>query len=232
MTVELHEFSGRGELAEALADAVLHRMRQALDDHDVVHMAVSGGTTPHCFFQALSKRPFAWDKVCITLVDERWVPDTDSRSNARMVRGQLLQNHASIAEFHDLYCGTKTPEQGVNETMRLVGGIAYSLDVAVLGMGLDGHTASLFPAGDRLTQALDPRSAMIFVPMNAPDLEDARLTMTVPGLLNADALFLHIEGPEKRAVLDEALKEGPIEDMPVRALINHPEKIVSVYWTA
>ena len=178
----------------------------------------------------MSNRPFAWDKVDITLVDERWVPESDARSNARAVRAQLLKNHAAAATFHGLYNSAKLSPDGVRQTLRQAGGCAELLDVAILGMGMDGHTASLFPAGDNLAEAIDPRTGAIFLPMRAANLDEPRITMTVPVLLNAGSLFLHIEGGDKRAVLEQALRPGPVEDMPVRALINHAGKTVSVFW--
>lgn len=231
MTTTFHEWSDRDALAHGLADAILRLLRNALNDHGVAHLAVSGGSTPRRFFEVLSNRPFEWDKVSILLVDERWVPDTDARSNARTVRESLMQDQAAIAEFQPLYNDAATAEAGVAETMRLAGGVAYSVDALVLGMGLDGHTASLFPGGDNLKKALDPAGTDIFLPMNAPHLDESRITMTLPVLLNAGALFLHIEGQEKRAVLEKAQQDGAIEDMPIRAVINHPEKPVSVFWT-
>jgi len=232
VSAEFRQFSGRGPLAKALADAVMRRLQAAVDQRGIACLAVSGGSTPAMFFGLLSERPFAWDKVRITLVDERWVPEDDARSNALMVKTLLLQNQAAAATFVPLHNAAATPELGVRETKRMAGGIAENLDVAILGMGTDGHTASLFPAGDRLTEAVDPRCRALFLAMNAPGLDTPRITMTAPVLLNARALFLHIEGTEKRAVLDKALQDGPVAEMPIRALINHPEKSVSVFWAA
>ena len=230
MSIELHEFEDRQSLAEALSDAVLHALQYGLNTRGFAFLAVSGGSTPAVFFQELSNRPFSWDRVSVTLVDERWVPEQSARSNAGAVRRTLLTNAAAAATFRGLHNDAPTPEEGARETWKTAGGIAEFLDIAVLGMGTDGHTASLFPKGDNLDRALDPRGKDIFLPMNVPGLDEARITLTLPVLLRTTSLILHIEGAEKRAVLERALQDGPVEEMPVRALVRHDQKPISVFW--
>jgi len=223
-------FPDRGGLAESLAHDVVDRLQAGIRHRGVANLAVSGGTTPRLFFETLSRQRLAWDRVRITLVDERWVPESDPRSNARNVKTHLVKNRAANAVFRTLYSGSKTPEDGLAKTVQVCGDIAKTLDVAVVGMGLDGHTASLFPRGDTLGAAMDPETDALFLPMRAPHLDESRITMTVPVLINATALFLHIEGSDKRAVLETALQDGPVEDMPIRALVRDAEKTVPVYW--
>lgn len=230
MSVAWHTFSDRRDLAASLADAVAENLDAGIRRRGFANLAVSGGTTPRLFFETLSTRHVAWDRIRITLVDERWVPESDPRSNARNVKTILVKNRAAAAVFRTLYSGSKTPEDGLTKTVQVCGDIAKSLDVAVVGMGLDGHTASLFPRGDMLGAAMDPETDALFLPMRAPHLDESRITMTVPVLINATALFLHIEGADKRAVLEKALQDGPIEDMPIRALVRASEKAVPVYW--
>lgn len=230
MSVAWHTFSDRKDLAAGLADTVADHLEAGLRRRGFANLAVSGGTTPRLFLETLSTRQLAWDRIRVTLVDERWVPETDPRSNARNVKMLLVKNQAAVAVFRTLYSDSKTPEDGLAETVQVCGDIAKTLDVAVVGMGLDGHTASLFPNGDTLGAAIDPDTDALFLPMRAPHLDESRLTMTVPVLLNATALLLHIEGADKRAVLDQALQEGPAEDMPIRALVRAANKIVPVYW--
>lgn len=230
MSVAWQIFPDRGELTARLADDVAERLEAGIRQRGFANLAVSGGTTPRLFFEALSARRLAWDRVRITLVDERWVPESDPRSNARNVKMLLVRNRAAAAEFRTLYSGSKTPEAGLAKTVQDCGDIAKTLDVAIVGMGLDGHTASLFPRGDTLGAALDPETDALFLPMHAPYLDESRITMTVPVLINATALFLHIEGVDKRAVLETALQDGPVEDMPIRALVRADEKTVPVYW--
>ncbi len=151
-----------------------------------------------------------WNKISVTLVDERQVPETSPRSNARLVRENLLQDRAAQAEFKAISAETR-------------------IDVAILGMGADGHTASFFPGGDNLAMALDPGGKQRITTMSAPGAGEPRLTFTLPALLEASLLCLHIEGQDKRGVLDKALGAGPVEAMPVRAFLRSP-KPLTLYW--
>ena len=99
-----------------------------------------------------------------------------------------------------------------------------------LGMGTDGHTASFFPGGDNLDAATDPATDVLFMPMTAPGAQETRITMTLPAIVSAKYLVLHIEGEEKRRVYEEALKDGPANDMPIRHVLRHPDAKLHVYW--
>ena len=179
-------------------------------------LAVSGGSTPKLFFEKLSQMDIPWTNVTVTLVDERQAPESSERSNARLVRGSLLQNQAAAAKFVPLY---QNPEALKIE----------KLDVVVLGMGLDGHTASFFPGGNTLAAGLDSKGSARIIDISAPGSGEPRLTFTLPVLLGAKKLILHIEGTDKRKVLDKALGEGTIEEMPVRAVLRS-EAPVALYW--
>lgn len=209
-------FEAREALAEGLARDVGDELARAIEAKGKATLAVSGGTTPKLFFEKLSQADIPWSRVSVTLVDERQVPETSERSNARLVRQHLLQNKAAAARF--------VPLVDNPDAARLP-----AFDVAVLGMGNDGHTASFFPGGDNLDEAIDPLAFAKIVPMNAPDAGEPRLTFTLPMLLRAGRLALHIEGAEKKQVLKQALAEGPPEDMPVRAVLRSAAP-VTLYW--
>lgn len=209
-------FDTRAALAEGLARDVAEELRRAIAAKGKAVLAVSGGSTPKLFFETLSAMELPWARVSVTLVDERQVPEESERSNARLVRAHLLKDKAAAAAFVPLF-GNPQAEH------------VAPLDVAVLGMGNDGHTASFFPGGDRLAEALDPRSAETLIALSAPGAGEPRLTFTLPVLLAAGRLFLHIEGAEKRQVLAAALGDGPAEDMPVRAVLRSSAP-VTLYW--
>lgn len=209
-------FESRGSLASALAADVANALRHHVISKGRACLAVSGGSTPKLFFETLSQFDIPWNKITITLVDERQVPETSLRSNAKLVRDSLLQNRAEAAEFIPLF---ENPDAEH----------APPLDVVVLGMGSDGHTASFFPGGDHLAEAIDPRTEMRVIEISAPSAGEPRLTFTLPALLDASLLCLHIEGQEKRNVLDKALAEGPIAAMPVRAILRS-KKPLTLYW--
>ena len=155
--IKRHEFANPTVLAAALAQSVADDLRAALQARDGASLALSGGNTPKAFMQALARQPLDWSRIAVTLVDERWVPENHPRSNAHLLRENLLQGPASAATFLPLYRATPEPEAALDELERdLATSLPWPLDVAVLGMGEDGHTASFFPGGDRLAQALDP----------------------------------------------------------------------------
>ena len=230
LNVTNHSFTDCHALAVALAERVADQLRASLVERDVALLAVSGGRTPLHFFEQLSQAALDWPKVQITLVDERWVDEQDPRSNARLLREHLLRHAAAAARFVPLYTGAATPEAGQEEANRRVHALPLPFDVVVLGMGMDGHTASFFPGGDQLESALDPRRPPGVVSMRAPDAGEPRITLTLSALLQTRQLFLHIEGEAKREVLAQArLGLGDAAHYPVRAVFAHSPVPVSVY---
>lgn len=209
-------FGGRERLAWHLASDAARTLRGVIAESGKAVLAVSGGATPRLFFEKLSEMGIAWNQVTVTLVDERQVAETSERSNARLVRECLLRNKAAEARFVPLFQNPDAAELA-------------QLDVVVLGMGNDGHTASFFPGGGNLAEALDAGTPKRIIEMTAPGAGEPRLTFTLPMLLGAKSLMLHIEGVEKRKVLDRALAEGPVEDMPVRAVLRAATPI-TLYW--
>ncbi len=209
-------FDTREALAEGLARDVADELARAIEAKGKATLAVSGGSTPKLFFGKLSSIDIPWARVSVTLVDERQVPDTSERSNARLVRTHLLQNKAAAAHFIPL-AGNPEAEK------------APPFDVAILGMGNDGHTASFFPGADRLAEALDENTTNRLIELTAPGAGEPRLTFTLPVLQSASRLKLHIEGVEKKDVLRKALQNGPREEMPVRALLRSAAPL-TLYW--
>lgn len=221
------EFRDKDQLAEALAEAVATDLKSGVKARGAASLAVSGGSTPARFFRALSARAdVPWDKVTITLVDERWVDESSDRSNARLVKANLLTGRAAAASFVPLYQGGTEPDAyaaGLAQRQ-----VPAPLDAAILGMGNDGHTASFFPGGDTLDEALTGEGPVVAI--RAPGAGEPRVTLTLKVLLASRALYLHIEGNEKVATLDTAEAEGPIEDMPVRAILRQTQTPLTIYW--
>ncbi len=216
MITQRHVFENGAKLASALAEHVADLLNQAIAKNGKAILAVSGGTTPKPFFQALSAVNLPWGEVEVTLVDERQVPDDSPRSNAKLVKEGLLQDKAAAAKFVPLFQNPKAADLG-------------AFDIAILGMGNDGHTASFFPGGDHLKAALDLNGQAALIDMNAPGAGEPRLTFTLPRLLAATTLILHIQGADKMAVLDKALSGTDVLEMPVRAVLLAP-KPIDLYW--
>jgi 6-phosphogluconolactonase len=229
LQIQLHPFPDGDAVAQALAQAVADDLRAALALRGEASVALSGGTTPRRFLQALSRQPMDWANVTVTLVDERWVDERHERSNARLVKEHLLQEAAAGARFVPLYRPAASPDQVLAD---VTAALPATLDVAVLGMGGDGHTASFFPGGDRLAEAMDPDAPERVLPMLAPGAGEPRITLTLPVLREAGRLYLHIEGGEKRQVLQLALSgQGAGAGYPIRAVLQALRAPLQVYLT-
>ncbi|RVB76316.1 MULTISPECIES: 6-phosphogluconolactonase [unclassified Mesorhizobium] len=223
-----HAFAGRQDLAAALAGHVAGRLTNAIAERGTGLLAVSGGTTPARFFASLSNIPIAWNKVTVTLVDERCVPASSPRSNAGLVAANLLQNAAAAARFVPLYEEAATIEDASESDSRMLRSLPWPLDVVVLGMGTDGHTASFFPDADDLAKLLDPSSTRIVLPVHATSAGEPRLTLALARLVEAGFIALHIEGEDKRKAFESAMASATRK--PIRAVLDAAERPVEVFW--
>lgn len=220
----LHAFADPAELARALAGRVADELAAAIHARGRALLAVSGGRTPARFLAELSKARLGWGAVDVTLADERWVPPDDERSNERLLRCHLLVGAAAAARFVPLWRAGLAPESAA-AALELEFAARLPFDVLVLGMGDDGHTASLFPGGDHLEAALAPRGARRLLPMRAPGVPEARISFTLPALAAARSLHLHIEGEAKQAVLRDALRDGELPIARVLAARDRPVEL-------
>lgn len=215
----LTEYQDRQAQARALADTVARQLTRAIGEHGKATLCVPGGNTPAAFLRALAGEAVDWTRLTVLLNDERWVPPDHERSNARLLRETLLKGAASVARYVPLWCNTPTPEEGLAQ---LEPGVrtALPIDVLVLGMGNDGHTASLFPGADRLAEALDPDCPAALMAMRAPGAIEPRITLTLPVLLAARETHLLIAGRDKRDTLERVSADGPVAEAPVRAILK------------
>lgn len=217
-------------LARALAADVARALRAGVDGAGAAALAVSGGRTPVRFFEALAYEALPWSRISVTLVDERWVPESSSRSNAALVRRHLLQGPAEAACFVPLFTGDSSPQGGLARAQARLAALPQPFAAVVLGMGEDGHTASFFPGARNLDQMLDPDGSALLAAVDAPDAQEPRLTLTLPPLLAARTLALHIEGAAKRVVLCTARAPGSIAELPIRAVLRHAARPLDVFW--
>jgi len=222
-----YEFSEAADCSVALAATVAQRLAHALERDGQAVLAVSGGKSPVPFFHALRSQPLDWSRVVITLVDERFVPADHPDSNAALVREHLLQDAAAAARFLPLVgaASDAAAELAAANTAYL------RPTVAVLGMGEDGHTASLFPGAAALADGLDmTRSQPLLTvqPLTAPHL---RVSMSKAALLACDSLILAIQGAGKRKVFDQAV-QGINDSLPISHFLLQTECPIDVYWTA
>ncbi|MFK8035080.1 MAG: 6-phosphogluconolactonase [Hyphomicrobiales bacterium] len=230
MTNTQMKLTDKDTLAEGLATKIAEALNAELQATGRALLAVSGGSTPKRFFERLSTKDIDWAGVTVTLVDERWVDESNDRSNGALVRANLLQNKAAVANFLPLYTGDSTPKEGVATLEASLSKLGQPITAAVLGMGNDGHTASFFPGGDELSAAIDLNNESNFITMQAPGAGEPRITFTLAALLKAGFLALHIEGEEKQKVLGQALAEGPAEEMPIRSVLRQDQTELTIFW--
>jgi len=224
----LNGFADREQLAAALAGRVAMRLTNAIAERGTALLAVSGGTTPAKFFAALSLIPIAWDKVTVTLIDERFVPPSSPRSNAALLMANLLRNKAAAARFVPLYHAASSIEAAAASDSDALQSLAWPLDVAVLGMGADGHTASFFPDAENLAELLDPSSRRIVLPVHAQSAGEPRLTLSMARIIAAGFIALHIEGEDKRTAFDGVMAADTKK--PIRRVLEAAPIPVEVFW--
>lgn len=221
MSPRITDFADREDLMDAVTLRVAGALGTALAARGSASLAVPGGTTPAPFLERLADAPLDWPRIAVLLTDERFVPEDDPRSNTALLRRTLLKGPAARARLVPMTLPGPAPEHVVP---RLVQGVEeiLPLDACVLGMGTDMHTASLFPGADRLAFALSPDAPPVLA-LRAPGVAEARITLTLPVLRGARALFLLITGADKRSALARAMAEGPAEAAPVRAVLDRAE---------
>jgi 6-phosphogluconolactonase len=224
--VSAHEFKNPVLLAEGLALNVAEQLRNAIDARGTATLVVSGGRSPVAFFQNLAKQGLDWSKVTITLADERWVPVEHADSNAGLLKQYLLQGPAAKAKFLSLYSAAANLEEAAEQADRLLGELP-AIDVLVLGMGDDGHTASLFPNSPNLTEALKADGTRRCWPMLAPTVPHQRLSMSRALLATANYTVLSIAGSSKLTTLSAALASDDVAAMPIRAFL---QPTLEIYW--
>jgi 6-phosphogluconolactonase len=228
--VHEHRFPDSTALANALSGEVKVDLDEAVAARKAASLVVSGGRTPLKLFQQLRREPADWKNIWVTLADERWVETTAEASNERLLREHLLLDHAAVARFVGLKNPAPTPEAGAEWSWRALSRVPRPFDVVVLGMGDDGHTASLFPGSLALARALDVTVPPGCVAVNALAAPHARMSLNLAALLDARRIVLHIEGDAKWQVYQRARMPGSVAELPVRAILHQKEVPVDVFW--
>lgn len=225
-SVTVREFKQPDVLATTLAAAVAERLRAAIAGQGQATLVVSGGRSPVAFFEALRQQKLGWQQVVVSLADERWVPVEHADSNAGLLRRHLLQGEAAKARFVGLYRPAASLEAAALAADEALAELP-PIDVLILGMGDDGHTASLFPDSPNLAEGLDLASERRCLPMLAPSVPHQRLSLTRRLLATAAFTVLSVQGPGKLATLRAALADDDLTQMPIRAFLHDP---LDIYW--
>lgn len=220
-----HEFPSADQCIQALAGDISARLDRSIQTTGRAGLAVSGGRSPRELFGALSLVDLAWEHVEITLVDERFVAPTDPDSNEGLVRSHLLQNKASRARFAGLISDPADLQASLDTANRQTG----DLTIVILGMGDDGHTASLFPGASQLKEGLSPTEQRRYIHVTPPSAAHERISMTLAAILSAQQIIVHIAGDHKRQIISKA-KEGMTPALPISYVIEQAKVPCDIYW--
>ena len=224
--VTAHTFKNPAVLAEGLAKAVAEQLNTAIKAQGVATLVVSGGRSPVAFFEHLRDQVLDWSKVVVSLADERWVPVEHADSNAGLLKRHLLQGPAAKARFVGLYNVAPSLADAAEQADRQLAELP-PIDVLILGMGDDGHTASLFPDSPNLVDALDISNSRRCWPMLAPTVPHQRLSMSRSLLASAKNTVLSIQGQAKLNILNDALAGTDVNALPIRAFL---QPTLEIYW--
>ena len=222
------EFETREAASIAAAKHIAECLTKRLDGAGEASLVVSGGTTPVQCFAALADISLPWASVHVLLSDERWVPATNCASNEKLVREKLVTNLASGAQFLP-YFQTDTDATARCETLgEEILSLPFPFACSLLGMGEDGHFASLFPDAVNVQVGLDTDSSTLCVPITTAASEHARISLTLAALSRSDQVIVLVFGDRKREVLAAAAEPG--SDLPVAKLLKQKRTPVAVYW--
>jgi 6-phosphogluconolactonase len=203
------------EASVVAATAIADWLVAGLAENDRASFIATGGSSPGEVYDLLSGLPLPWENISVTLSDERWVPPTSPDSNERLLRERLLVGEAASANLVPLWSLAPTPEDAA-ETAEVAVSHLLPADVVLLGMGEDGHIASLFPGNAMLEEGLDPLggSLVIAIPPGEPAPTRDRLSLTLYALQQAYLIVVLIRGETKRRVIESG------DDLPIHALLK------------
>jgi 6-phosphogluconolactonase len=227
----LRRFPDAASQAAAIAEELATTLRQGVAERGSASLVLSGGRTPELMLGLLATRPLPWAQVRITLADERFVAVSDPASNEHLVRTRLLRDAAGAARFYGLMSEAEDPPAAAAAAWTRLANIPRPFDVVVLGMGEDGHFASLMPGSAGLRTALTEEADPACIAVHPPLAPYERLSLNLPALLQSRSVRLQISGAAKWALYQRALAPGDREELPIRAVLRQSRVPVVVYWS-
>lgn len=212
-----------------------HHLTKSIDEKGFASFIVPGGTTPAPIFKKLSHLNLKWEKVSVIPSDERWIDVSSEQSNQRLIKENLLINEAKKSKFIGLKNNSPSAAEGEKITQEKLKQLDLPFNIVMLGMGNDGHFASLFPGCPQLSEALDIASEKLCSAINANGCSVAgefteRMSLTLSAILNSQLIIILITGKEKLKVMREAIKETNFMKKPIAALLTQTKTPVEVYW--
>jgi 6-phosphogluconolactonase len=211
------------EQSQHLAQTVADSLQQKINIKHCATLAVSGGSTPKRLFEILSEIDIQWQKVTISLVDDRWLSPRHEDSNQRLVEQNLLQNKANKANFISFFQPDTNAFDAISAINTKFSG--YRPDVILLGMGNDGHTASLFPCSQQITEGLSTKETYLAVEPTTAAY--TRVSLSANTISGAEHIFLQLKGDDKKATLQNALSGQDEKSMPIRRFLKSN---ITVLW--
>lgn len=221
-----HRFATREAASEAAADRLAELLQNRLENQPLASAVVCGGTTPGDCFEALSQCSLDWDRVRISLSDERWLSGDHEDSNEKLIRDSLLVGKAAAAELQPVYAEGVSRAERCDELQDPLPELPFSF--SLIGMGADGHFASLFPDAENLEFGLAVDSGRLYVPVDTAASRHPRVSMTLAGISRADEIVLLFFGDEKLEIYERAMKES--NGFPVSRLLRQKRAPVRVFW--
>jgi len=226
--MNFHEYESRSDAAIAAGKRIINALHRRLETEDNAAIVVSGGTTPAPVYSYMAHKHLDWHRVHVLLSDERWLPADHPDSNEKMLRDALARSRAAFAQIAHYFDSKASLEDRCVRLEAEHAEIPLPFTSVLLGMGDDGHFASLFPDDANLQASLDLQSPRTYVPVDTPSSPHRRLSMTLPALLRSDEILLLISGAEKRAVLEQAA--DPASELPIAHLLRQLRVPVDVFW--
>ena len=231
----IKQFKNKETLFNSVADRCEQQLIKALKQSNSASFIIPGGTTPAPAFKQLSKSGLDWSKVTIAQSDERWIPAEHKQSNQGLTKKTLLINNAKNAQYTAMKNTQQTAVMGEEICNRDYKNLASPFSLTMLGMGLDGHMASLFPNSKTITQALDLANKNLCIAIDGTGCPVAgdypeRMSLTLSALLKSELIILLITGKEKMNVVELAMKSNQIEKLPISGLLNQKLVPVEIYY--
>jgi len=219
-------FQEHEHMQAALLKVCVETLQADINEHGRATLFVSGGRSPAALYQALSQCSLEWSKVTVALVDERWVDETSEFSNAAFIGKHLLQGQAAAASFVGMKNSANSALEGAALCNEHYANIRGPWSLCLIGMGPDGHFASLFPAAQGLSEALDLQHAPLCSVIQAKSSDvtgsnTERMSLSLKGILKSDKPILIISGTEKLGVYQRAVASHDSTNLPVSALLQH-----------
>ncbi|MDH5551918.1 MAG: 6-phosphogluconolactonase [Nitrosomonas sp.] len=213
------------QLAEGFADYAATKLNDCLAKNSQATLVVPGGNTPRYYLPILAERDVPWDKITITLSDERWVDVNDEASNEHLVKKHLLAHLPTNAKFVGLKTHHDTPDEAVDSIQQRLDQLPQPFGLTVLGLGEDGHIASLFPG-------MNPEIATPHhcVAVDRPIAPSLRISLSLAALANSQHIALVVVGKAKRLLLDR-LSENPDPKIPLVWLLQRRQTPIVVFET-